>query len=293
MLSSYVFAENVVLDLKDPITDKSLEDTLVNIETDGNEEKIFVQSGKLELTLDKGGHTIIITVDYQNTDGKDYYEKIEIIVDESMEKVVYLTRTASLRGSVKDELDNLIKNAQLRFECAAYSDYPAKSDNIGFFSAPFVPVGDCEISATYGNKAGSEKIKLEHGKLYEDVEIVLNKKVYSKGYYTKIIISALIVIGIIFYLIYFEKKKVRKQRMQAIISTLNEKERKVTELLLRCNEASQTRLCKDLEVPKTTMIRLLNRLEEKKIINVKRLGRKYKNVRISDSFLGKNAAESK
>ena len=273
LLLPCTYAFNAILELRDSINNSLISDVLANVKIDGYAEKYVIKNGKLNLSLE-GKHQIEIMINYPETEGNDYYEKFELDVNDNVKKDVYLMRTATIEGFVKDEFDNLIKGAKLKFECRKEILYPVETDNVGFFSAEFVPVGKCKIFATRGNKAGFTQIVVEHGKLYENVEIILNKKIYST--HTKIIIFIVVVLFLVF--VFYERRRIKKSKLKAMISALNEREKKIIQYLIKKGSVSQAKLCKELLIPKTSMIRILRNLEEKGFVKIEKFGRKHKRI---------------
>ena len=76
-------------------------------------------------------------------------------------------------------------------------------------------------------------------------------------------------------------------RAQDILKTLSENEKKVAEHLLSSgNNSTQARMRNSLGMPKTSLARVLQMLERKRVVEVERIG-KLKKVRLTDWFLGR------
>ena len=76
-------------------------------------------------------------------------------------------------------------------------------------------------------------------------------------------------------------------RIKDIINTLNDKESLVVNFLLEHeNKSTQSKLKYGVNIPKTTLSRLLEKLEAKNIINIERIG-KAKKIELTGWFLGK------
>ncbi len=74
---------------------------------------------------------------------------------------------------------------------------------------------------------------------------------------------------------------------EAILKTLNSKEKAIVEFLLsNSNKASQAQIRHNTSIPRTSLTRVLQSLEAKKIINIERQGKMVK-VELTDFFLGK------
>jgi len=74
---------------------------------------------------------------------------------------------------------------------------------------------------------------------------------------------------------------------ETILKTLNKKEKAVVEFLLaNTNKASQAKIRHATGIPRTSLSRVLQSLEGKKIVHVEKHG-KMVNVALTDFFLGK------
>ena len=104
-----------------------------------------------------------------------------------------------------------------------------------------------------------------------------------------VIISGSIVVLLLIYLAYKfipkKKKVVRKKehrKLKAVLKTSNENEKKVLEYLIsNGNKSTSSKIRHDLKIAKTTLSRILDRLEKKKILELEREG-KLKKVKIAD-----------
>ncbi len=89
--------------------------------------------------------------------------------------------------------------------------------------------------------------------------------------------------------------KIRKEEMNEeinprardIMATLNDREQKVVQYLLENNGmGSQANIRNHTGIPKTTLVRAFQSLEDKKVLSVEKIG-KMKKVRLTEWFLGK------
>ncbi|PIZ50693.1 hypothetical protein COY27_06285 [Candidatus Woesearchaeota archaeon CG_4_10_14_0_2_um_filter_33_13] len=82
-----------------------------------------------------------------------------------------------------------------------------------------------------------------------------------------------------------ETEAISKQT-KALLHILSEKEKKVVEILMaNQNQASQARIRRDTKIPRTTLARILQSLEAKKIILIEKSG-KWVDIKLTDFFLG-------
>ena len=88
-----------------------------------------------------------------------------------------------------------------------------------------------------------------------------------------------------------EVKEVKKDeevnpRARDIIKTLDEKEKKVVDFIFENNnQSTQAKIRHGVGIPKTSLARLFQRLESKKIIEIERAG-KLKKIKFTDWFMG-------
>ena len=243
-------------------------------------------------------YLLILKADIVGSPGKDYYGEARVSANSS----VFLFPIGSVRGEIVNAAGESVRNADVKLSCVTgYGDTEMlKSDDFGSFRADWLPLGSCKIYAMKGKSVGSADIEITHGDLV-DVEIVLNKNLEVESYF-KIIVGVLIfLLVIIIMIIHFQKNKqlVKKkeikldlnQRTKDIMKTLNEKEHQVVSYLLEKDcEVNQANIRYEFRIPKTTLSRLLESLERKKIIIIKKFG-KAKKICLTDFFLGKEETE--
>jgi len=261
-------------------------------------------NGIIEIFIEPSQYTITFTIDIIHTQGYDYFFESDFNIIEDSKKDVYLLPIGSVIGTVYDNQGNVIRNAKVNFKSnKGYCNAEKTStDNFGLFNVN-LPVGSCKISAMYGNYVGYTTVEIEHGKLAE-TEIKLNKNISSSN-----LIFYVVTFFIVFILAaYFinsgklkrenlKNKEIKKEdskrniaeesRIKDIINTLNDKESLVVNFLLEHeNKSTQSKLKYEVNIPKTTLSRLLEKLEAKDIIKIERIG-KAKKIELTDWFLGK------
>jgi len=261
-------------------------------------------NGIIEIFIEPSQYTITFTIDIIHTQGYDYFFESDFSMIEDYKKDVYLLPIGSVIGTVYDNKGNVIRNAKVNFKSnKGYCNVEEiNTDNFGLFNVN-LPVGSCKISAMYGNYVGYATVEIEHGKLAE-TEIELNKNISSSN-----LIFYVITFFIVFILAaYFissgklkrknlKNKEIKKDdsqrsiveepRIKDIINTLNDKESLVVNFLLEHeNKSTQSKLKYEVNIPKTTLSRLLEKLEAKNIIKIERIG-KVKKIELTDWFLGK------
>lgn len=292
---------------------------IITINIDGKEiTKTLDSNGTISLNITEGKQ-IEMTADSTKTSGKDYYNAIEY----GGEKEIMLFPAASLRGIVKDSLDNIVGFAELKFACKPLPkiSHPLQADKFGTFST-ITPTGKCKVYASYENALGFEEITLEQGEL-RDIEIKLDKTIITikekksyTGYGIAVLIAAVILAVILYFAVRRKKarhtvKKVRKETKQAhtqkapekeakqekkqeqkvskrsedIIKTLNQKEKEVVNYLqLNKGEINQASIRHNTGIPRTSLSRIMISLENKNIIKVRKEGKAVK-ISLTDWFL--------
>lgn len=221
--------------------------------------KYLHEDEAVTLTLEEIPTLLEITVDVIDTAGFDYYTAIytsEITLsEENKVNVVLLPEASSLRGTVKDKLDNVVSNAKLKFECANLNPtthVPEYTDEFGSFFIEAMPVGECKIHATFEDGAGSTTVNLQKGDL-QDIEIKLDKSIIydAAGFnYLYFVPVLLVIIAALVYLflktreikqlnqeVKQEEKEIQEFRqeettikLRSILKTLNEKESAIVNL---------------------------------------------------------------
>ena len=281
------------IESKNPVKDVLIDITAVNKNT-GEEYTLsnYLTENSISIDRDSGNYKIIIKADDLNTAGKDFYFEDDIELNDNLQREALLFSVGTLRGSVLDELDNLVKS-DLKFECSKNygEEKPLYTDKYGFFNVDYMPIGECRIIASQGDSAGKINILIEKGKI-SNLEIKLEKLKKSNIY---IYMSFIVLILLIFFLHKLKSKAPKKQKSKKqinkrsldIIKTLGSKEKQVVEFLLSNKYYStQANIMHNTKIPKTTLIRILDSLKNKKIIDIEVLG-KTKKIKLTMWFLEK------
>ncbi|MBW3011496.1 hypothetical protein KY326_04730, partial [Candidatus Woesearchaeota archaeon] len=184
---------------------------------------------------------------------------------------------------------------------------PVKTDHFGSFNRNVIGTGHCKIYANYKDAVGFVSLNLDKGEL-KDVEIKLDKTILhdipersSFIFYAVLIIVAF---GLVFFFMNFRMRKPKKKevkpeakevkeekrtnkRSDDIMQTLNKSEKEVVEFLMSNQDKSyQAKIRHSLSIPRTTLARLLDSLQRKKIISIQKEGKAVR-IKLTDWFLGK------
>lgn len=269
--------------------------------TDGDERldtlRFVGADGKISLQLRQGTWTGTLKLDITSTVGKDYYFGFETPLENDTELIAYMQPVGSLMGEVFDSQNNLVPGASVSFKCAG--DYglaePITTDQLGAFSAEWLPVGSCKVSAISGNKAGSQTVQIAQGQLSE-VRLTLEQSVIAKEDYSWVVLSILAVVIVVIIVVFLRRKHEKPKaeegkqiapdkHMGDILSALDENEKPIIELLMRSGGKSlQNKIGRELGLPKSSLSRAIGGLEARNLIKTEKLGR-IKRVELSDWFL--------
>ncbi len=259
-------------------------------------QKAILQNSTYFLELVEGSYSLNVIIDSFDTPAPDFYGTTDLVIGEDNFFEVLVFPTGFVQGNVKDTSGNLIPHADLNFNC------------VSSFIIPNVPEASCTLIASTANEAGQIEFKVEKGKA-QDLEVILESKVASEKDYTFLIIGTalmLIIIGAVIYF-YIKKKKINFQsdkkekgekiinteelklssQTKALLETLSEKEKSIVNFLLENNnKSSQSKIRHVTRMPRTSLARVLQGLEAKKIILIEKEG-KMVLIKLTPLFLGK------
>ncbi len=267
------------------------------------------ERGFAKIDLSPGSWNIDAKVDLPKTPGYDYFGEQTISTDKSKTETMFLVPGGTLRGTVVDNLDNVVGLAELKFDCPSASmQYPSSTDKFGIFIIEWLPLGTCAISARYGKAVGSQTITITQGEV-ANIEIKLDKTIVTKTDATVWSIPVIATIVIIIMIILIKRSKQKKikpakttikqkptkktkkepevnKRAHDIIKTLNAREKQVVEFLLQNPDTSQAKIYNNTGIAKTSLARILQSMTHKNIITTEKIG-KLKKVKLTAWFMGK------
>ena len=233
LLASTAYAAE--LSFKDSETGTQIADKIISINI---AEQEFIKqtdsSGKININIEPG-QKAEFTIDAVETPGKDYYGAISYY-DETE---ILLFPAASVRGIVKDSLDNIVSYADLKFACKPLPkiNHPSSTDRFGTFTT-ITPTGKCKIYGSYEDALGFEEIIIEQGEL-RDIEIKLDKTIVSfptkkyTGMAIGIIIGLIIFAAAIYFMLRKPKQKAdrKETKTKDVLPTLNANEKDIVSFL--------------------------------------------------------------
>lgn len=303
------------IDTNTPLADLPIIISATNLNT--GEELTTVEylneDAELILDLTPGNWEMEFTI--QNPDNKVtmYYLKRALnLQSERMvqERTFYMIPTGSISGAVYNSEGERVSDGDLEFDCTERGvsiDYPDDISQFGTFEAPIATTGECSIFASVRGEIGVGTVTVARGNVSE-VEITLREPLASTSNF--LLIAGGVVLLTIFGLVLFFKMKERwkeevleevrdereeepeeeelNPRARDVMKTLRQREREVVEFLLGQEglEATQGQTRNGTGIPKTTLARVFKALEDKKVVEVEKIGN-MKRVSITDWFLGK------
>ena len=280
-------------------------------------QKSILLNSTYAFELADGSYSLQVILDSFDTPAPDFYGTADITVNGAGSFDILIFPTGFVQGRVKDNSGNLIPNADLTFNCISsfIVEYPKKTDQTGSFIVSNIPEASCTLIASTADEAGRIEFEVEKGKA-QDLEVILESKVVSENNYTTIIfgiVFLLVIIGMA-WLIYLKKRKRRilvkefkldkeesedkegrssneeqelSSQTKALLETLSEKEKSIVNFLLeKGNEISQAKIRHATRMPRTSLARVLQGLEAKKIILIEKEG-KMVSIKLTSLFLGK------
>ena len=199
-----------------------------------------------------------------------------------------------LTGTVVDSLNNLVGNVDVQVYCGS-SIISGKTDEYGTFIIRNLPSGSCKAYAKYKDAIGFSNIVINSNETKE-ISIVLDKTIIdiskaNNNYLVWILVVFLIVLIILFLtknkkfknILELKGQKLKKRehknkisisKIDTLLKALSQRERQIIEALITHNgETTQAKIRYDTNIPKASLSRHIKNLEQKKIIEVKRIGK--------------------
>ncbi len=292
----------VVLELK-PLT--SVGEGFFQVEAVSNASHFFKvlksNTSVLTLKLAPSVYEFRIYYDDPSTPNKDLYSGFEVSITDDLQLTVFLKPIGFVKGFVYDSFKNLVPNADLIFECDN-EEFNASTNSFGSFYLQ-LPAGTCFVMAKHNNLAGFSNVTVKQG-FTTQVSITLEKNVGKsfKPYFLALITiaSLALIFIIVLELKRFAKKGLNKkgsnkkvkrsktltQAQRAILETLSAREKLVVQYLLQHSKEKVwfSKIARDLQIPKTSLARIIARLESKNILTTEKFGKALK-IKVSDWFL--------
>jgi len=235
-------------------------------------------------------------------------------------RTIAMQAIGSVRGVVYLG-DERQAGVEVAYECGRYVGIVGVANEMGFYSGNLIPAGSCRIKAESGELYAEEHVRLKRGEI-ADVDLHLETCgfgaiVYGLGVLNIILIAA----ATSLYMKKGKRRKQapaprpeeggktkerevensdeaerregkaasRKieedaDRIRTVLKTLNDRDKKVVQFLLaRGGAARQSDVYHELEIPKTSLIREISALEDRKLVESEETG-KTRMLSLSDWF---------
>jgi uncharacterized membrane protein len=269
--------------------------------------KDTLNSSSVSVPKISGEHAFTALLDSSSTPTIDYYGSKKIPSEENALNFMVFP-VGYLQGKVLDTEGNLIPKAKLSFACFSpiTVEYPENTDGIGFFSVKYAPIGTCSLIASSGEAVGTAEFEVKKGEV-TSVEIVLERKIAGSNlglYLLGAIVLIVIVLIIVLLTLWWWKRKTKPslnkieetpvipeteaipKQTYVILQTLNDKEKSVVQFLMENhNKASQAKIRYATHIPRTSLARVLDSLQRKKLVEIDKDG-KMVEVKLTKLFLG-------
>lgn len=264
-----------------------------------------------ELSANEVMHPAQILIDNPQTRGIDY---VGISANET---TIVTYEAATVQGFIVDRVSNVIPNASLSLKCThkLFVNQTYVTDKLGFFTLS-TPKGACTVIAEKNNQIGFAHLYFHQGDL-QYIQILLNFSQLDSirnsqnnlaantedfGLTTilvfSLIIVALVSVGSYVYIRQVARKIIVNDKenkhsqtddtfsdsaFTLIEKTLNAREREIVAILKNKQPINQTDLKHQTGLPKSTLSRILQKMEQKQLIVIDEVG-KIKKITLSHMF---------
>ncbi len=260
-----------------------------------NTLKYIPEDGRLKLNLKPGNWKLKILIDDIASPGKDYIYETTLNIDKPKLEKIFLLPAGSIQGTVLIN-DGAVPLAKVILYCSGSEVDEAITDITGSFGFDWVPVGECKIVSVFKSKRGETDVKVTKGSLIQSNIVLTGSVVQNLKSFVYVVIIIMFFLLVLFFIFsknknkdVFRKESVKQKpsRIDDILRTLNSREKVIVNFLLENNNQSTQAIIKNkTNIPKTSLIRILNSLETKNIVSIERVG-KMKKIKLKDWILGK------
>lgn len=308
LLAGSVQSYNILLNFNSPEkVDFSNYILTLKVNNEIKTDKLLFSGYSLELL--PSNYTLTAMLDSSSTPAVDYLGSKSLVVAESGTIDLFVIPVGHVQGSVTDADGNLAGGARISINCFSGSGgtYLGETDQTGFFSFSNLPEGSCTLIASDTKNAAKLDLVVKMGKV-TTVEMSLKQKLVQKNLWWKYLAYSLVIIVMVSFLalvvislvkrkLWVEKdlktealikEKNLSTQILAILPTLSDKERLVVDFLLRhSNSSPQAKVRHGTHLPRTTLSRIVEGLERKKVLTINKEG-KAVIFTLTEFFLGKS-----
>ncbi|NQU97943.1 hypothetical protein HQ533_00605 [Candidatus Woesearchaeota archaeon] len=261
--------------------------TLTSIEETTTGVLATDENGEISIDVFEGFNELEISTEENN-----FYGKTSFYTNEQTTMTLVLLPVGSARMSIIDKKGKSLENIATRIDCSKNYGVQGyfRTDEFGIVDADYLPVGTCTFRAAIEDFVVSQTVEITSG---ETETIILQFEDYKTdsnylGWAIGIIITLVISRGIAYLIKDKPIKKKSSSRKEDIITALNKKEQEVVRFLLEQNKEtiSQANIVHGAGIAKTSLVRVLDSLEQKNILKIERIG-KLKKISFTDRFKSK------
>lgn len=247
------------------------------------------------LSTFEGINELYITVDDSKTPGPDFYGKASFITNDLTSVMTPLFSIASTTIKVTDKKNIPLPNIPVRVDCS--KDYATQgyfvTDEFGIVKIEQLPADNCTFRAAHEEHITSLELVVERGS-NDEIILKLDFKSQKNYFGTTAIIIIIILLALLLWKQkpkYVDEDEAEEQedepssRKEDIISALNQREQEVVRFILKQNKdyVSQANVVHGTGIAKTSLVRILSSLEQKKIIQIESVG-KLKKISLTEEF---------
>lgn len=265
-------------------------------------------NGSTFIYLNNGTYDLLFYLDDPTTEAVDYIGWKHMVVTSDINTNIALQRSGSLKVTIvsPDSSDPIVRINSIDCINSAYSVIqlnPVLSELLpNEFFVKYIPEGDCTLELEINGVRVTKQVSIEQGKITQLTLQAPNNQ-FNFDFTTVLMLAVIIiaVTSIAYFLLYKNKKEKLKtdfkpeissheikktDGMANVLNALDEKEASVSELLLKCGgKMKQSRIARELLLPKATLSRLVQSLEARNIVEVISYGRTNM-VRLTKWFKG-------
>jgi hypothetical protein len=252
----------------DAKTGEDLTTGILRVEGDGRVTEQLVASATLPEETSTGLLLLI------NTDGSETYNYYAKLPPGKVSQGIVLHASGLLLGTVRDLTDNLLVGKPVKISCPSHTEETV-SDASGHFRA-VLPLGNCSVAVSANGYAGSATVMIEGGKAVR-LSLLVDQPLSQEASSVSLFWVFLFVFVIICLLVLYiwtrprELAPATKDRATFLIvqhkDALKEKEKLVAdELLLRDGKMSLVELRRATRIPRTSLLRCIEGLEQRGLV---------------------------
>ncbi|MCF7871932.1 hypothetical protein K9L97_02755 [Candidatus Woesearchaeota archaeon] len=276
---------------------------LVDVDNGSLEGFVSLDSeGSVLLSVPVGVHSVLFAFDDFSSDGFDFFAESQFVFDGSdSEFLLYFLPVGSLELEFVDLSGRQVSDVLVKVDCRRPYGLQGyfSSDDFGLVSVDFLPLGRCVARFAFEDFVDSSEFSVVEGDLLSlVVEVPVDRGGFSFIYF---VFVGIVVFAVLVFLVvrYGTKRDLSESVVvsgnssrEDILKVLSVKERLVVNFLVdsigsEAGFVSQADIVHGAGIAKTSLMRVLDGLESKKIVLVEKFG-KSKRIYLTKWFLSLN-----